>query len=147
MPTVHFLTSAGKINFTVSKKLFFETYLMVLLIFILVGGGTYYLVFINYNNSSSKSTNALNISTAPSKESCTDQATGTKMSWDEAKSLAQSGECQQGKLKDNHYCNENSGTWWVDLDIKDPKNCNPACVVWVKDKKTEINWRCTGLNP
>lgn len=134
----------GKIDFTVSKKTFVETYLMVLLILLLIAGGIYYLVTVN--NSTPK-TGTLNISAVPSEAICVDQLSGAKMNWSEAEKLAQTGECQQGKLMENHYCNENTGTWWVDLDIKDSKNCNPACVVWVKDKKVEINWRCTGLNP
>jgi len=46
----------------------------------------------------------------------------------------------------DHYCNANSGTWWIEPGIvKD--GCNPACVVSVDDKSAEINWRCTGALP
>ncbi len=39
--------------------------------------------------------------------------------------------------------NPNSNTWWIDLDADAP-GCNPACVVNVATKTTEVNWRCTG---
>ena len=42
--------------------------------------------------------------------------------------------------------NQNTKTWWFDVQLKStPEGCHPACVV-KEDKSVEINWRCTGLN-
>lgn len=61
-----------------------------------------------------------------------------------ARSIAETSECvEDGALKDNAFYNENSKTWWIDLDIDKP-GCNPACVIF-EDVSVEINWRCTGL--
>ena len=61
-----------------------------------------------------------------------------------ARSIAETSECvNDGPLKENAFYNENSKTWWIDLDIDKP-GCNPACVVY-EDETVEINWRCTGL--
>ena len=80
-------------------------------------------------------------------EYCVDSDTGTKLSYQEAVEIAQDSDClEQGQLKETHFCNENSGTWWIDLDIDKP-GCNPACVVNVSDRTAEINWRCTGALP
>jgi len=49
-----------------------------------------------------------------------------------------------GELKEIYFCNENTNTWWIDLDLE-KEGCAPACVVNVLDKSAEINWRCTGL--
>ena len=49
-----------------------------------------------------------------------------------------------GELKESYFCNENTNTWWVDLDLE-REGCNPACVINVISKNAEINWRCTGL--
>lgn len=43
------------------------------------------------------------------------------------------------------YYNENTKTWWFDLEFK-KEGCSPACVVY-ENKTAEINWRCTGLLP
>ena len=48
-------------------------------------------------------------------------------------------ECQR-----SYFCNEETGTWWIDLEIK-KQGCAPACIIDVNTKKAEINWRCTGL--
>ena len=40
--------------------------------------------------------------------------------------------------------NPNSGTWWFTLS-RDRPSCTPACVVYDETKRTEIDWRCTGL--
>ena len=83
----------------------------------------------------------------PSLEVCADAATGAKLSYEEAVQIAQNSECaQQGQLKPEHFCNENTGTWWIDLTIEKP-GCSPACVVDVNKGTAEINWRCTGLLP
>jgi hypothetical protein len=80
-------------------------------------------------------------------EYCVDKASGTKMSYEEAVEIAEGSECvAQGGLKETRFCNEDTGTWWIDLDIE-KAGCMPACVVKVSDKTAEINWRCTGAVP
>lgn len=76
-----------------------------------------------------------------------DKETGAKLSYQEALQIAQDSEClEQGQLKETHFCNENTGTWWIDLDTDKP-GCMLACVINVNDKTAEINWRCTGALP
>lgn len=65
------------------------------------------------------------------------------MTLEEAKMIANSGDCNQGQLLDNHICNEGTKTWWIDLKI-DKEGCSPACVINAQDRTSEINWRCTG---
>ncbi len=61
-----------------------------------------------------------------------------------AKQIASDSACLQwGALKDTGVYNPNSNTWWIDLAVDRP-NCSPACVVDVKTKTADINWRCTG---
>jgi len=61
-----------------------------------------------------------------------------------ARSIAETSDCVvDGTLKEEAFYNENSKTWWIDLNIDKP-GCNPACVIH-EDETTEINWRCTGL--
>jgi len=67
----------------------------------------------------------------------------TGMTLTEAREIARSSECGD-RLKDTYICNEDTGTWWIDLDIE-KEGCNPACVVNVKTKTAAINWRCTGV--
>lgn len=70
----------------------------------------------------------------------------TPMSEKRARSIAETSECvENGVLEENAFYNENSKTWWVDLDIDKP-GCSPACVIF-EGEKVEINWRCTGLIP
>ena len=70
----------------------------------------------------------------------------TPMSEKIARSIAETSECvNYGALKENAFYNENSRTWWIDLDAAKTE-CNPACVVY-EDETVEINWRCTGLTP
>jgi hypothetical protein len=70
---------------------------------------------------------------------------GNSLNYEKAKEVAIK-DCKDGKLKDAHFCNTSTGTWWIDFDPNEPKEgCNPACVVFVDTGKTEINWRCTGL--
>ncbi len=84
------------------------------------------------------------ISTLMEGEFCVDKETDSRLSYQEAVEIAQDSDCvEQGQLKETGFCNENSGTWWIDLDIDKP-GCNPACVVNVSDRTAEINWRCTG---
>jgi putative hemolysin len=67
------------------------------------------------------------------------------MSLEEARKIAADSECAQtGQLKEQAVYNPNSGTWWIDLAAEKP-GCSPACVVDVKTKTAEVNWRCTGL--
>jgi hypothetical protein len=67
------------------------------------------------------------------------------MSLDEARKIAAGSVCAQtGQLKEQAVYNPNSGTWWIDLAAEKP-GCSPACVVDVKTKAAEVNWRCTGL--
>jgi len=65
------------------------------------------------------------------------------MSLSEAKEIAIASECGD-KLKENHFCNEYTNTWWIDLDLE-KEGCAPACVINIETKQAEINWRCTGL--
>jgi hypothetical protein len=68
-----------------------------------------------------------------------------KLSLAEAKEIAIASECGS-TLKETYMCNQDTGTWWIDLDIE-KQGCNPACVVNVATKQAEINWRCTGAIP
>ncbi|NMC36383.1 hypothetical protein GYA49_05055 [Candidatus Beckwithbacteria bacterium] len=65
----------------------------------------------------------------------------------EAIQIAESStQCKQaGTLTQQRFYNENSQTWWIDIDGDKP-GCNPACVIY-EDEHTEVNWRCTGLAP
>jgi len=69
-----------------------------------------------------------------------------EMTINEALNIALSSECaQKAKLSSKVFCNENTGTWWIDVNPFETKaGCNPACVVNVITKQAEINWRCTG---
>lgn len=70
---------------------------------------------------------------------------GTQMNYEEAVKIAEEF-CRDGSLKEEHFCNDYTGTWWIDFTPNEPKEgCNPACVVNVETKEAEINWRCTGL--
>ncbi len=76
---------------------------------------------------------------------CTESDTGDSMTLTEAKEIALASDCiEQGSLKSTSFCNEDTGTWWIDLDIE-KEGCAPACVIDVSTKEAEINWRCTGL--
>jgi phosphate starvation-inducible membrane PsiE len=78
---------------------------------------------------------------------CTSKITGEVMSAFEAMRIAIKSECEN-RLTDPYLehsvCNENTGTWWIDLDIE-KSGCSPACVVNINTGEAEINWRCTGL--
>jgi len=83
--------------------------------------------------------------TNASVEYCIKNGTDEKLSLAEAISIAMNSDCvKQGRLKEKYFCNEITGTWWIDLNLK-KKGCNPACVVDIVIKQAEINWRCTGL--
>jgi len=67
------------------------------------------------------------------------------MSISEAFSIAAESECtKEGNLSDNALYNENTKTWWIDLDVK-KEGCAPACVVSENTKTAQLNYRCTGL--
>lgn len=74
---------------------------------------------------------------------CSKKDGAKKMNMEEAKQIAAKSECGN-KFLEGVVCNDNSGTWWFNLDIK-KQGCSPACVIDVETKKAEINWRCTGL--
>lgn len=61
----------------------------------------------------------------------------------DAKDIAVNSECGD-RLKENYFCNEDTGTYWIDLYIE-KEGCDPACVVYLVDKRAEINWRCMGV--
>ena len=81
---------------------------------------------------------------------CKDKKTGVEINYQEAIEIAQKNKCgiQRETLvafSTNYLCNEDTGTWWVDLLLTPEKTgCNPACVVDIVDKTAEVNWRCTG---
>lgn len=52
--------------------------------------------------------------------------------------------CGTGPLTEEYSCNQETATYWIDLDIE-KEGCNPACVVHIDTREAEINWRCTGL--
>jgi len=89
----------------------------------------------------------------PNGQFCKDKKTGVEISYQEASDIAQKNKCgMQGEtlvaFSTNYFCNENTGTWWVDLLLTPEKTgCNPACVVNIVNKTAEINWRCTGAIP
>jgi len=64
----------------------------------------------------------------------------------EARAIAEKSCIKGGEALGLGSYNENSKTWWFDANLNAKKpGCNPACVVSAETKKTEINWRCTGL--
>lgn len=70
---------------------------------------------------------------------------GVQMNYEEAVKIAEEN-CKEGSLKDEYFCNDYTGTWWIEFTPDEVKEgCNPACVVSVETKKAEINWRCIGL--
>ena len=78
---------------------------------------------------------------------CVDKNTGASLSYGEAVEIAQNSEClAEGQLKETRFCNEDTGTWWIDLELDMP-NCNPACVVDLNTRTAEINYRCMGALP
>jgi len=70
------------------------------------------------------------------------------MTIEDAMAIASNSECtEKGFLLDESFYNENSKTWWIELEMEEEfkkEQCNPACVVSEADKTAEINWRCTG---
>jgi predicted RNA-binding Zn ribbon-like protein len=93
--------------------------------------------------------------TSPADE-CENSQTRARMAYRDALAIAGESECGQiGQAKQTRICNSNSGTWWIDWDVRDDAwtdpglkgMCNPACVVNVGTREAEINWRCTGALP
>ena len=76
---------------------------------------------------------------------CAKTGSGSRMSLTEAKQIAVASECGN-RLKETYVCNENSGTWWIDLNLT-MQGCSPACVINTETSQAEINYRCTGLIP
>ncbi len=73
------------------------------------------------------------------------------LSEEQARAVAEGTECtEKGTLTENAFHNEDTGTWWIDLEMN-PEHandiCNPACVVFDETGNVEINWRCTGALP
>jgi hypothetical protein len=76
-------------------------------------------------------------------ESCT-APTGEKLSIYDAQKIFDTGACAlEGSTKGDFVCNKNTGTWWIDIQAY-REGCNPACVINVATRKSEVNWRCTG---
>ncbi len=62
-----------------------------------------------------------------------------------ARKIAVESDCvKEGPLTEFYFYNENTKTWWFDLDVE-KEGCAPACVVSEETLEAEINWRCTGL--
>ena len=78
---------------------------------------------------------------APPEEPLEDICDG--MALEEAKAFAIESECGD-RLKETYFCNSDTKTWWIDLDIE-KAGCFPACVIHTETGEAEINWRCTGL--
>ena len=67
------------------------------------------------------------------------------ISLNDAMAIAKLSECtENSNLTGDYIYNENTRTWWLDIDLE-KEGCNPACVVDENTKTAEINWRCTGL--
>ncbi len=80
----------------------------------------------------------------PWEESCGPEAC-LNMTYEEARAIAENSECvENASLGVDHWCNNVTRTFWIDLNIE-KKGCNPACVVYIDNKTAEINWMCTGL--
>ena len=78
---------------------------------------------------------------------CRDIETGVEMVLSEAWQRAAESNCvDEAELKGTYVCNENTGTWWLDLEAL-RAGCSPACVVDVNTGEAVINWRCTGMLP
>ena len=76
-------------------------------------------------------------------EAC-DENAQSSLTYEEARQIALDSNCTaEGPLAENHFYNENSRTWWIDLNVT-KEGCAPACVVSEDTNTAEINWRCTG---
>ncbi len=69
-----------------------------------------------------------------------------KFTQDQAFEIAKQSTCaEEGQIKDTCTCNENSGTYWFEMEVEGHEGCAPACVVESETGNAEVNWRCTGL--
>lgn len=76
-----------------------------------------------------------------------EQPAGEGLTLDEARAIALDSPCMdEGGLTGTYVYNENTATWWFDMDVE-KEGCAPACVVDEETETAEINWRCTGLIP
>ena len=67
------------------------------------------------------------------------------LTMEQAKEIALNSDClSEGNLTGEYSYNENSRTWWFNMNA-DREGCSPACVVYEETESAEINWRCTGL--
>jgi len=108
-----------------------KSWILILILVVVVAAGIGY-YFWSKNSSSTPAV-------------CAKTDTSFQMNFTEAKNIASGSACvKEGALKENHWCNQGTGTWWIDLDIT-KKGCSPACVIDVETKQAEINWMCTGL--
>ncbi|MFH1591400.1 MAG: hypothetical protein ABIC95_05745 [archaeon] len=46
-----------------------------------------------------------------------------------------------GPLTELHACNEQTGTWWIDIDAEAP-GCDPGCAVDIETASASIAWDC-----
>jgi len=75
----------------------------------------------------------------------TDTTENSLISYEEALAIAQNSNCTaDGTLNEEHWYNNGSRTWWIDLNLS-MEGCNPACVVSEETRTAEINYMCTGL--
>jgi hypothetical protein len=81
------------------------------------------------------------------REYCYKNNTNISMAYSDAKAIASSMGCKQmGTLLTKHWCNEESGTWWIAMrPFKRNPMCHPACVVDVAKGTASVNWMCTGV--
>ncbi len=75
-------------------------------------------------------------------EFCNKKDTQESLTLFDAKQIAIDSECGD-RFKEFSMCNQDTGTWWIDLDIE-KEGCNPACVIDIITKEASINWRCLG---
>jgi len=76
---------------------------------------------------------------------CVKNETGAKMKFSEAKEITMKSDCvKYGSPKENYFCNEITGTWWIYLAIQKGGECSPACVINVETKQAEMKYVCAG---
>jgi hypothetical protein len=79
-------------------------------------------------------------------ESWVEDCPGTMYTYEQARAIALNSGITEDQLTGDFVYNENTETWWLDLNIK-KEGCKPAMVIDEKTQSAEINWRCTGLIP
>ena len=120
---------------------------LVILVLVFLGGGYWLIRGRQINEPESKGMSLTPSSKRLSQQFCQDDK-GNKLSYEEALEIANHSACNMMDtvFTENYLCNEGTSTFWVDLEVKPKKSgCNPACVVDLKTKTAEINWRCMGL--